>query len=297
MTKNILITGASGSFGSNAVTAFEAAGWTVHRYNRKTESLAKAAQGKDVILNAMNPPGYKNWATEIPRITQEVINAARTSGATIIVPGNVYNFGIQPGPWSEDTPQVPNSHKGQIRAEMEAQYRAASTSGVQTIILRGGDFIDLKASGNFFDTAISKDAAKGKTCYPGEPTIPHAFAYLPDMARAAAMLADIRDDLQAFEDVPFEGFTLTGNQIREVLGHLTGKPQKLVSFPWWAIRLGAPFITMWKELIEMRYLWKHPHQLNGAKLQRLLPSFKATPLEEALARALELKINPNKPMV
>lgn len=297
MTKTVLIAGASGSFGSNALKAFNTAGWTVRKFNRATENLVTAAKGADVIVNAMNPPGYKNWATELPRITKEVTDAARASGATIITPGNVYNFGVQPGPWSENTPQIPTSQKGQIRKEMEAQYRDAANTGVQVIIIRGGDFIDTEASGNFFDMVIGKDVAKGKVTYPGPFETAHSFAYLPDMARAAVMLADRKDTLGSFEDIPFEGFTLTGAEILHKIEYLTGTRQKLVSFPWWAIRIGAPFISLWKELLEMRYLWDHPHSLDNFKLKKLLPEFEPTPVDVALSTALKLKIDPDQPMV
>lgn len=297
MTKTVLIAGASGSFGSNAVKAFKSAGWTVRKFNRATETLMNAAKGADVIVNAMNPPGYKNWATEIPRITKETIDAARATGTSIIVPGNVYNFGVQPAPWSEDTPQVPTSKKGQIRVKMEQQYRAAAETGVQVIVLRGGDFIDDKASENFFDMVIGKDVVKGKVTYPGTPDTEHAFAYLPDMARAAVMLAEKKKTLEQFEDVPFEGFTLTGNEIRKIIEGLSGKRQKLTSFPWWAIRMGAPFIALWKELLEMRYLWDHPHRLDNSKMKKLLPEFEPTPVDVALGAALKLQINPDQSMV
>lgn len=297
MTQTVLIAGASGSFGRNAALAFEQAGWHVRRLNRQSETLRDAARDVDVIVNAMNPPGYKNWATEIPRITAEVIEAARLSGATVLVPGNVYNFGDQPGPWSDETPQRACSRKGEIRIAMEAQYRRAARDGVQTIILRGGDFIDAVPSGNFFDMVVAKNATRGKITYPGTPDIPHAWAYLPDMARAAVGLAETRSQLSTFEDIAFEGYTLTGEDIRQTLEMLIGKRQKLAAFPWLIVRLASPLVPLWREILEMRYLWDHPHALDGAKLRRLLPDFVPTQVEDAFAIALELEVDPDEPVV
>ncbi|NHW17344.1 NAD-dependent epimerase/dehydratase family protein, partial [Escherichia coli] len=85
MTKTVLITGASGKIGRHAHAAFSKAGWQVRTFNRATDTLSQSAMGTDVIVNGFNPPNYKNWDTEIPRITREVIEAAKQSGATVIV--------------------------------------------------------------------------------------------------------------------------------------------------------------------------------------------------------------------
>ena len=106
MTGTVLILGASGTFGSAAAQAFTKGGWQVRRYARGTD-MTEAAKGADLIINALNPQGYKNWDTEIPRITSQVLTAARHSGATVLVPGNVYNFGTQGGTWSAETPSAP----------------------------------------------------------------------------------------------------------------------------------------------------------------------------------------------
>ena len=110
MTGTVLILGPSGKIGSHAARAFDAAGWEVRRYRRGTD-MTSAAQGVDVIVNGLNPPNYHDWARQIPAITAQVIAAARASGATVIVPGNVYVYGTAPGPWSEETPQQATTRK------------------------------------------------------------------------------------------------------------------------------------------------------------------------------------------
>ena len=106
MPQTVLILGASGLFGSHAAAAFQTAGWTVRRYQRGTD-MARAAMEADLIVNALNPPKYHNWAKLIPQITGQVIAAAKASGATILVAGNVYVYGIAPGPWGPGTPHHP----------------------------------------------------------------------------------------------------------------------------------------------------------------------------------------------
>lgn len=271
----VLIAGASGLFGSHASTAFAAAGWQVRHYQRGTDM---AAQGADVIVNAMNPPNYHNWAQVIPQITAQVLDAARKTGATILVPGNVYNYGTAAGPWGPDTPQNPQTRKGKIRVQMEAEYRA---SGLPVIILRGGDYLDAdgRAQGMRHNLAA---LAKGKITPFGAPDVPRAYAYLPDMAQAAVMLAERRADLPRFADIPFAGVTFSMTDMRTAFEHMSGRRLRFGKFPWAVMRLTAPFWEMARELLEMRYLHDLPHRLDPAPLAAILPDFKPLGLTQVL---------------
>lgn len=276
--QTVLILGASGSFGSNCVDVFSAAGWEVRKFRRGEEDMVEAAKGVDVIVNGLNPPNYKGWVTELPKIARQVVAAAKASGATIIQPGNVYNYGARPGVWDADTPHAATTKKGKARIAME---RILRESGVQVIILRAGDFLDNKPSGNFFDFLASK-LGKGRFMYPGRADVNHAWAFLPDMARAAVGLADMRGQLGRYEDVPFAGLTLTGEDWRAALAAQTGQKVVLKPFPWLMMKLLSPFWLLAREMQELRYLWDTPHSLNGARMQQLLPDFKGTDVQDAV---------------
>lgn len=282
MTGTVLILGSNGKIGHHSAKAFAAAGWVVRTYRRGTD-LTAAAIGADVIINGLNPPSYHNWAGLIPAITTQVIAAAKASGATVILPGNVYNFGDQGGVWSETTPHRPVSRKGHIREVMEARYR---DSGVQTIILRAGNFIDPDGNDDIMQTFVLRSIARGRITSGGAPDVMQAYCYVPDWARAAVQLAGKRDALGRFEDVPFPGHSFTAHELRDRLQAMLGRPLKVTRFPWWIMRLAAPFWELARELNEMRYLWNTPHQLGGDRLAQLLPDFVATPLDQVMMAAL-----------
>ena len=286
MSQTALILGASGNFGHNAAQAFEAAGWTVRRFDRKTGDMIRDAEGADIIVNAMNPPNYHAWDRLIPRITGQVLAAAKASGATVLLPGNVYVYGDQPGPWSERTPHRPVARKGRIRDEMEAAYRQASQQGVQVIILRGGDFIDPDSPNAVLNLVSLKGLAKGRITSLGTPDTPRAYAYLPDMARAAVALAERRDSLGRFEDVPFPGHTFSMSDLTAALQTQLGRPLQLRRFPWWALRLASPVWELARELTEMRYLYDTPHRLEDTRFRQLLPDFEDTSFQCVVARHL-----------
>ncbi|KPD11698.1 epimerase [Phaeobacter sp. 11ANDIMAR09] len=283
MVQTVLILGASGRFGRASALAFERAGWQVKRFQRGQDDLARAAAGVDVIVNGWNP-AYPDWASQVPGLHRQVIQAAEVSGATVILPGNVYVFGPQtPSPWSENSPHAAENPLGRIRIEMEAAYRDCKA---QVILLRAGDFLDTEASGNWFDAMITAKLSKGLFVSPGRADIPHSWAYLPDLAQAAVGLAERRSELPPFLDLPFAGFTLSAQEMLAILNMHLRRPAKLKQMSWLPLQLARPFWPMGRCLLEMRYLWDTPHRLSHDLLQQLLPGFQATPPEKALLRCL-----------
>ena len=293
MTGSVLVLGGSGRFGRHASEAFWNAGWRVTQYDRARGDLTAAARGNDVIVNGWNPP-YDRWADTVSALTAQVIAAARKSGATVIVPGNVYVFGEEaPALLGPTTPHTARNPLGRIRVDMEKAYR---DSGVQTIILRAGDFIDTEPSGNWFDRIIAKDAGRGRFVYPGDPDQPHAWAFLPDLAETAVALAARRADLPRFSDIPFAGYTLTGRELAAACGRALGREVRLTRMSWLPIQLARPFWPMARRLAEMRYLWSMPHGLEPDTLAALLPNLRETPVETALSLALAGQIHPDEAM-
>lgn len=288
MTQTALILGASGGFGGQVAKALESAGWTICRYQRGTDMTA-AAKGADLIVNGLNPPAYHNWDQLIPEITTQVLAAGKASGATILVPGNVYPYGMEPGPWNADTPHRPVSRKGRIRAEMEARYRAAADQGQRTILLRGGDFLLPEAPQMVMNRVILGEVAKGKVTALGDPDALHAYAYLPDMARAAVALVGLGQSLPAYADIPFAGHAFTISDLAARISRLSGHPMRTKSFPRWIFTLASPFWELARELREMLYLYDHPHRLDPAPLRRWLPGWQDTPLDEVILHHLRAR--------
>ncbi|MDK3016683.1 NAD-dependent epimerase/dehydratase family protein [Pseudodonghicola flavimaris] len=283
MAEVALILGAQGRFGRNAAQALAEAGWDIRRFDRARDSLDRAARGADLIVNGWNP-AYPDWAAQVPRLTADVIAAARASNATVVVPGNVYVFGpTTPPPWSEHSPQAARNPLGRIRVEMEQAYRS---SGVRTILLRAGDFLDTEASGNWFDRIMIPKLADGLFTSPGDPSVPRAWAFLPDMARAVAALAARRAELPAYAEIPFPGYTLSAAEILGRLEAITGRSLRLKRMSWLPLQLAQPVWPMGRKLVEMRYLWDLPHWLDGRLFTHLLPEFTPTPVDRALAAAI-----------
>lgn len=306
MTNTVLILGARGRFGLAAARAFADAGWRVLAQMRPggkvlveaeddarlnwlpieltdTEALARAASGAQVIVHALNP-AYTNaaWKAEVLRMTDASIALASCLQATVMVPGNIYNFGANmPAVLSEDTPQRAATVKGQIRIAMEQQLKR---SGVQCIVIRAGDFFG-SGAGTWFDQAVVKELRKGIVTYPGERDVISAWAYLPDLARTFVAVAEKRAQLSRFEVFHFRGHSLNGGDWLHTLQTLVG-PLRYRGMPWPVIRIGALFNPTWASLLEMRYLWRTRHALANDKLVALLGAEPHTSLDVAAQTAL-----------
>lgn len=293
MTGTVLVLGARGRFGRHAAQAFRAAGWRVRALTRGAPAeaadeavigdgasagdVARAALGVDVIVQGLNPP-YPDWARDLPRFTEALLAGARASGATVLLPGNVYGYGSDlPEVLTEETPQRPDTRKGRLRVELEWSLHAAAERGeIRAIVLRAGDFIDDRIAGNWLDTHLTKDVARGRFVYPGPLDRAHAWAWLPDLARAAEALAARRAALPPFAAFGFAGVSPTGAELAEAVGRAAGRPMTVRRFPWPLLRLSAPVWPLAREVLEMRYLWERPHRIDGAALARVLPELRAT---------------------
>lgn len=283
MSETALILGASGRFASAVAEAMAAEGWEIRRFRRGSGPLAEAARGCGLIVNGWNPP-YPRWEAEVPGLVAQIVEAARASGATVLQPLNVYVYGPgSPEVLKVDTPHRATHPLGRVRIALETRLREA---GVPLILLRAGDFIDTRRSGNWLDSVIAKPLAKGRITYPGPLDRVHAWAFLPDLARAAAGLVAMRKELPEVCEVPFPGHAPTGADLAQAIGEGLGRPVEARVMNWLPLQIARPFWPMAKGLLEMRYLWDMPHRLDPGPMEGLLPRFRETPAPEALRAAL-----------
>jgi len=304
--KTISILGGNGRLANAAARAFHQAGYKVIVVTRHGQAprlpadieqraadasnvaaLLTATAGSDFIFNGLNPP-YEQWGSKALPLAQNVIEVARQHGAVHLFPGNVYNYGHDiPVVCTPQTPFQANTRKGSIRIGMEQLFAdAAHQHGVQTLILRAGDFYGGGGSGSWFDLAITSKLSKGIFTYPGPLEVVHTWAYLPDLAKAFVALAGQQAKLGTFESFLFPGHALTGAELRGLLQTATGKPLKTAGMPWWLIKTGGLVVPMWRELAEMAYLWFRPHRLEDTRWQTMLDEAGSTPATAAVVKAL-----------
>lgn len=301
---SVMVLGANGRLGRALVLAFAAAGWQVTAQLRRppraplpggvrqvqadaldVAGLVVAGQGVDVIVNALNPDTTK-WASLLPPQTAAVLALARATGATLMMAGNVYNFGNRLPPLlTESTPFAATHPKAAQRIAQEAALaQAAQHDGLRCIVIRAGDF--LGDAGTWIDLAMAKQLAKGRFAQMGPADLPHAWAYLPDLARVFVQVAERRAGLAPHTVLHHAGLTVTGAELQAAFQAGLGRPLRRTAFPWWLLRLAAPGVPMFRALLEMRYLWQRPHRLDDARLRALLGPVPATPLADVVQQCI-----------
>jgi nucleoside-diphosphate-sugar epimerase len=311
--KLALVIGATGGIGCEVAQALLARGWNVRALHRdpaaaqrrsdlpksiiwvagdamSTADVFAAASGAHLIIHAANPPYYRDWRGLALPMLQHAIEAARASGARLVLPGNVYNYGPDALPVvSETSPQNPKTRKGQVRVEMESMLARATGSGVRSLVVRAGDYFGPRQPyGMFKDVMVKPGRPVRSVTYPGQHGVGHAWAYLPDLAEAIARLAENDAQLAAFETVNYGGYWLErGEEIARSIGRVVGRPAIAIRpFPWLLLRLASPVMGLAREMLEMRYLWQVFLRLDNAKLVALIGPEPHRPLDTAVRETL-----------
>ena len=316
-----LVLGATGGIGGAVARNLYARGWTVRALHRHAGKQADkipeykwyqgdamdacdvlaAAKGADLIVHAVNPPGYRNWGTLVLPMIDNTIAAAKAVGATVLLPGTIYNFGPDAFPLLHETsPQNPVTEKGKVRAELERRLEAASHQGMRVIIVRAGDFYGPGAVNSWFSQGlITAGEPVRSITYPGKTGTGHQWAYLPDVAETMARLLDRRDTLPPFATYHMEGFwDANGTRMIAAIRRAVNNPAlKVRRFPWWLMPFADPFVPFFKELREMRYVWEEPLRMQNDRLVATIGAEPWTPIDDAVQTSLVALgcLTPQKP--
>ena len=301
--RTALVLGVTGGIGKTVAHLLSTRGWSVRAMHRdparlrgsafevvagdamRASDVAAAAAGVSLIVHAVNPPGYRNWGELVMPMLDSTIAAARASGARVLLPGTVYNYG--PDTFgrriSEEAPQHPTTRKGAIRVEMERRLR---DSGQRVLIVRAGDFFGPGAANNWFSQGLVTPGAPVKRIMDPGHGIAHQWAYLPDVAETMVQLLERESTLSRFATFHMDGhFDQDGTQMIAAIRRAVGEVP-VRRFPWRLSMLASPFVPFLREVREMRYLWREPIRMSNARLAATLGAEPHTALDRAVRTTL-----------
>ncbi|MVA23796.1 NAD(P)H-binding protein [Agrobacterium vitis] len=318
-----LVLGATGGVGGAVARALAGRGYHVRALHRDAAQMAarqkegqpglewvqgdamnradvlQAARGASVILHGVNPPGYRNWGTLVLPMIDNTIAAARASGARILMPGTIYNYGPDAFPLlSEESPQHPQTVKGRIRVELERRLEQAAGEGVRVILVRAGDFFGPEAGNNWFAQGlITPGKPVTRVNLPGRPGVSHSWAYLPDVAETFVRLLECAPDMPAFARFHMQGHVdVDGYAMAQAIRRASGSDSvRFKRFAWWMVPLLSPILPVFRELLEMRYLWREPIAMDNRRLVEVLGEEPRTALDVAVTATLR-SLNCLQPM-
>jgi nucleoside-diphosphate-sugar epimerase len=301
----VTVLGINGHIGQAVAKAFVAAGWDVTGMGRSdkhhvagvrfvagdsdsVEQMRGAIGDSDVVMNALNMR-YDLWFEgRMEAQMARVVEAMGKTGKTMLFPGNIYNFAKTDRVIRPDTPQHPETVRGELRVRVENALRTAANRGdIQVLILRAGEFYGPGSSADWFDQIMFREIKSGVVRTAGYAGVSHSWAYLPDLARAFEALASVRSTLDGFDRFHFAGHHVTPAKMGAAIEAVAPIAIKVKPFAMSLLTVIGWFDPIIREVAKMRYIWKNPMQLEDDRLEEILGQGFNTPFETAVAATVK----------
>ncbi|GAA2284574.1 NAD-dependent epimerase/dehydratase family protein [Nonomuraea roseoviolacea subsp. roseoviolacea] len=246
------------------------------------DRLAELVAGAEVLFNCAMPP-YDRWPAEWPPLAAALLAAAERGGADYVMLGNTYGYGPVEGPVTDGAPLAPTSRKGEVRARMWLDARAAHEAGrVRVTEVRASDFLGAGAYSPFTLMVGAQVLAGAPASYPGDLDAPHSWTYTGDAART--LVAAARDErswgrawhVPSTSDLP----------VRSLAARLAAaagvSEPRLRHMPAHELEEIARTDSIMAEFPEMLYLYDRPNVLDASSTREAL-GVTPTPIDDVLA--------------
>lgn len=243
------------------------------------QSAAKAT----TVYHCLNVPySTKAWATALPTLQSNVIEAAGQAKARLVVFENLYMLGAPTGPLTEESPMRPCSKKGALRAALsKALFDAHQAGQVRAVVGRASHLFGPNVTQSHIGEQLFTRVLAGKSAQVfGDVKALHSFSYAPDVARGLAALGSADDVSGRAWMLPVMPPQSSQAFYQALFGALGVSPRVDVISPFMLSMLGL-FVPMLREMVEMNYEWQRDFVVSDAAfVQRF--GFGASSLSEAL---------------
>lgn len=225
------------------------------------------------------------WRQSWPVAMTNLLKAARETGAKTLFFDNLYMYGPQNAPISETTPYARWGGKPAVRRAISEQWQTAAAKGeVVMSALRVPDFYGPGVSNSHLGDLVFGRLAQGKPAQLiAPPDTPHDFAYIPDVARAMALLLDLPaaeyGQVWHMPSAP----TRTPRQLIALGAEALGTPARIQAIPQSLLPVLGLVTPFMRELHDMRFLFDRPYHIDGRKLTQRF-GFEVTPFEVGIAQ-------------
>lgn len=240
---------------------------------------------KVVYLVAGLPYKLKVWQQQWPVIMQNVTDACIRQGARLVFFDNIYMYDAAAlNNMKEGSPVNPPSRKGMIRKQIAEQLLQTTEDGkLHALIARSADFYGPGVDTSVLLETVYKNMRKGrKPMWMVDAEKIHSFTYVPDAARATALLGNSPDAFNEVWHLPTSPEHLNGRQWVELFARHMNRPATCSVLSKRTIRLLGYFIPVLKESYEMLYQYDRDYFFNSEKFMRRYPDFLVTGYEEGV---------------
>lgn len=242
--------------------------------------VMKAVEGCSVAYLTVGLP-YKAsvWEQQWPKIMANVIEACKKHKCKLVFFDNVYMYDPeQIGLMTEESPIAPKSVKGKVRAKIAQMLMDEVKAGnLQALIARSADLYGPGKNNSMLNGTVLKNFAKGKKAkWLGRTDVPHAFTYIPDAAKAMAMLGNAKDVWGQVWHLPTAPEPLTGHEWMENIAAEMGVKCNYNVAGAGMLKMLGWFMPLFRELPEMLYQYDRDYVFDSSKFERRF-KFEPTP--------------------
>jgi nucleoside-diphosphate-sugar epimerase len=248
--------------------------------------VRRAVEGASrVLLSVGFAYDARVWRTAWPTTMRNVVEACAAVGARVVFIDNLYQLGPQDAPRREDMALTDRGGKPGVLAETTRIWMAASAR-VRFAALRCTDFYGPGVEVSHLGASALGELARGRSAQLIVPAdIPHDFAYVPDIARAAVILLDAPDDAYGqVWNMPCAP-TRTPRELLALAAAAIGARAGVMAIPFWLVSLSGLFVRFAREVTDVGFTWDRPYQVDGGKFAGRF-AFAPTPFEEGIPVAV-----------
>ncbi len=252
------------------------------------EQARAAAKGASIIYNCAAPSySAKVWETDLPKLWGNILEAAISTKAKLVIGDNLYMYDQAAGAIQENRPHQVTTRKGQARSKVaEAMLKAHREGKVQVTFGRGSDFFGPYATGQSqLGSRVFPALLQGKSVSMiGNIDVPHTLTYIEDFGKALVILGEHDEAFGQVWHVP-NAPTKTKREVLELAARLANKPLKVSIMGPMMLRLAGLFVPVVREVPEMLYQYNQPYTVDSSKFVKAFGD-SATPLEQALTQTI-----------
>lgn len=255
----------------------------------RAEDAARACPGAGTVVCTVGVPYRSRIYTRVwPVVMRNLLDGCARSGARFVFADNLYMYGPQTKPLTEDMPLTDFGQKPRVRAEITRLWQEAHRLGrVRATAVRASDFYGPDVATSVLSIFGVARLLAGKPAFaPYPPDHLHDFTYVPDFARALVTLVDAPDDAYGEAWHVPNAPTETLRQLITLAAKLIGVRPRLTVLPQTFARLIALFDANVRELAEMRFQWDRPYRVDSSKFAKRFWS-DATPFEKGLTETID----------
>lgn len=161
------------------------------------DEMLRACDDVDAVVCCIGLPYRASlWERVWPRAVANLLDGCAASRARFVFADNLYMYGPQTQPLTENLPLTTYGRKPRVRAQITELWREARDAGrVRAVAVRASDFYGPDVPTSVLSTyGVARLVAKQAALVPYSPDHPHDFTYVPDFARALVTLLDAPDD-------------------------------------------------------------------------------------------------------